>query len=110
MINNCLRDPSNYQSLLAMAIDNTADLIFQQSVEYKNIELYRCHFEQADEDSLRSLVSYKFRLAHFNMTQADTRLKEVASIIKAKNPSLLTQIQNGATAHQIGARANYTQY
>jgi len=76
-------------------------------VEYKNIELYRCTFEQADEDSVRALVSYKFKLAQFHMRAADLRLKEVAHIIKAKNPSLVTQIQNGATAHQINSRTNY---
>ena len=29
MINNCLRDPSTYQSLMAMSMDNSAELIFQ---------------------------------------------------------------------------------
>ena len=50
---------------MAMGLDTSGDLIFQQSVEYKNIELYRCTFDQADEDSARSLVSYKFKMAQF---------------------------------------------
>jgi hypothetical protein len=65
MITNCLKDPTTYQSLMAMGLDTSGDLIFQQSVEYKNIELYRCTFDQADEDSTRSLVSYKFKMAQF---------------------------------------------
>jgi hypothetical protein len=31
-------------------------------------------------------------------------------VIKTKNPSLLTQIQNGANAAQQNARTNYQQY
>ncbi len=82
-----------------MNMDSSADLIFQQAVEYKNIELFRCKFEQADDDSVRSLVTHKFKLAQIHMNQAQSKLKNVAQIIKVKNPSLLTQIQNGATAH-----------
>lgn len=91
--------PISFQNIFSLGIDNSADLIFQQSVEYKNIELFRCHFSQADEESVRSVVAHKFKLAQFKMDQASLRLKDVAKIIKAKNPSLLTQIQNGATAH-----------
>lgn len=90
-----------------MGTDGSADLSFQQSVEYKTIELYKCRFEQADEDSVKSLVSYKFKLAQFHMNVANSRLREVSSIIKHKNPSLLTQIQNGANAHTMNARTNY---
>ena len=78
MITNCLKDPSTYKSLMAMGMDTSGDLIFEQSVEYKNVELYRCTFDQADEDSIRSLVSYKFQLAHFHMNQANSQLREVA--------------------------------
>jgi hypothetical protein len=63
MLTNAIRDPSIYKSLMSMGLDSSAELIFQQSVEYKNIELYRCHFEQADEETIKSQVSYKFRLA-----------------------------------------------
>jgi hypothetical protein len=30
---------------MAMGLDTSGDLIFQQSVEYKNVELYKCAFE-----------------------------------------------------------------
>ena len=91
MINNCIRDPTNFQDVLAMgAADQSADLIFQQSVEYKTVELYKCRFEQADEDSIRSQVSFKFRLAHYHQQVAQSRLQDVAQLIKQKNPSLLT--------------------
>lgn len=93
-----------------MGLESHADLSFQQGVEYKSIELYKCRFEQAEEDEVRNLVSYKFRLAHFHMKTAHSRLRDVASLIKVKNPSLLTQIQNGANAAVINARNNYQQY
>ncbi len=79
-------------------------------MEYKTIELYKCKFEQADEDSVKSLVSYKFRLAHFHMNLAQSRLSEASGIIKQKNPSLLTQIQQAAAASTMNARSNYQQY
>jgi len=63
MINNCIKDPTGYQDLFAMSLDGSADLIFQQSVEYKSVELFRCRFEQAEEDSVKELVSYKYRVA-----------------------------------------------
>jgi hypothetical protein len=52
---------------LGSSPDGNADLIFQQSVEYKTIELYTCAMDQADEDAVRSLVAYKFRLAQFHL-------------------------------------------
>lgn len=110
MINNCIKDPVSYQDLFAMGVDGSADLIFQQSVEYKTIELYKCKFEQAEEESVKALVSYKFKLSNFYMKQANARLRDVSSIIKQKNPSLLTQIQNGAAQHTLEARTNYQQY
>ena len=110
MINNCIKDPASYHDLFAMSLDGSADLVFQQSVEYKNIELYRCRFEQAEEDSVKELVAYKYRVAQYHMNQASSRLKGVAQVIKTKNPSLLTQIQNGANAAQQNARTNYQQY
>lgn len=56
------------------------------------------------------MVSYKFQLAHYHMNVANARLREVATVIKHKNPSLVTQIQNGANAHTMNARTNYQQY
>jgi hypothetical protein len=61
-----------------MGVGTTADLCFNQSVEYKTIELYRCHFDQADEESVRRHVAYKFRVAHFRMNLAQSRLRDVA--------------------------------
>jgi hypothetical protein len=74
MINNCIKDPSKefdkqeekenpkdcYSDVLSMSLDGGADLIFLQSVEYKKVELYRCHFEPADEESVKNQVTYKF--------------------------------------------------
>jgi len=73
-----------------MGIDNSADLLFHHSVQFKTIELYRCRFEQADEESVKRNVSYKFKIVQFHMNTSHTRLREVSSIIKTKNPSLLT--------------------
>jgi hypothetical protein len=56
---------------------------------------------------VKALVSYKFKLAQFHMNFANSRLHDVANIIKHKNPSLLTQIQNGANAATLNARTNY---
>jgi hypothetical protein len=90
-----------------MSTDGSAQLIFLLSVEYKSIELYKCKLEQADEESVRAQVGYKFKLAHFHMMAAQSRLHDMAHIIKQKNPSLLTQIQNGANAATMNARTNY---
>lgn len=90
-----------------MSTDGSAQLSFLLSVEYKRIELYKCKLEQADEESVRAQVGFKFKLAHFQMTSAHARLHDMAHIIKQKNPSLLTQIQNGANAATMNARSNY---
>jgi hypothetical protein len=44
------------------------------------------------------------------MRSAHSRLRDVATLIKTKNPSLLTQIQNGAATAVMNARNNYQQY
>lgn len=82
--------------MLALHSDGSAEMSFTQSIEYRKIELFRCIFTQVDEAIVRKHVSYRYHLASFNKKLTNQRLNDLAHIIKAKNPSLLSQIQKGA--------------
>jgi hypothetical protein len=82
--------------VIALHTDGSAELSFNQSIEYKVIELFRCNFHIAKDDIVRKHVCFRYKLARFKMTLASDRLRDTAKTIKLKNPSLLSQIQKGA--------------
>lgn len=72
-----------------MNLDGSANMIFYQNVEYKNIELLRCEFETEDEEVVKTHVAYRYQLAKIKLDLANDRLREISKIVKIKNPTLL---------------------
>lgn len=65
-----------------MNLDGSVTLLFLQNIEYKNIELLQCEFSIADEEVIKTHVSYRYQLAKIKHDIANDRLKEISKIVK----------------------------
>ena len=97
-----------YMCTLEMNKDNTADLYFQQVLEYVDINetrdseknfpafktlcLLQCHFDRADESKVKSVIKYRNKVAKSELESMQLRLKQVCGVIEDLNPSLVQQI------------------
>lgn len=66
---------------------------FIENMEYKFIEVLSLEFKAADEAVNRQSVSYRFGLMKNRLNLVQSRLTDISTMIKLKNPSLLQNIQ-----------------
>eukprot|EP00644_Phytophthora_capsici_P006262 jgi/Phyca11/549442/estExt2_Genewise1Plus.C_PHYCAscaffold_320263 len=93
MLNNCIKEPHNHLAVYLMQADGRARLDFIQNMEYKFIELLSVDFMRASEDTIRQHITFRYTSMKSRLQVLQTRLHEVNSIVKTKNPSLLLQLQ-----------------
>lgn len=92
MLNNCIKEPHNHLAVYLMQSDGRARLDFIQNMEYKFIELLSVDFLRATDDTIRQHISFRYNSMKSRLQVLQTRLHEVNSIVKTKNPSLLLQV------------------
>lgn len=76
-----------------MQKDGYARLDFIQNMEYKFLELFSIDFMASNEETIRQNIAYRYNCLKAKYLLVENKLKEVNSLIKLKNPSLLVQIQ-----------------
>jgi hypothetical protein len=64
-------------------------LEFIQNLDYKFIELLHCNFTQLDEAERRDAIQFRYNAAKTKLQIMEARLRDVNSLLKLKNPSLL---------------------
>lgn len=77
-----------------------ARLEFIQNLDYKFIELLHCNFVQLDDETRRKAIQYRYDAAKTKLQIMEARLRDVNSLLKLKNPSLLLQLQKSQASHQ----------
>lgn len=93
MLNSCIREPNMYFGVFSMSPSlREAKIEFIQNVEYKYISLMNCDFFRASEEIVQSQITYRYNAMKQRLSVLHSRLFEVNSLIKAKNPSLLLQL------------------
>jgi len=102
MNNNCQKEPQNFFSVFFMQRDGQARLDFIQNMEFKFLELLSIDFLASPEDVIRQNISFRYSLLKAKAQVLQGRLKDISAILKLKNPSLLLQLQKGATASNYG--------
>ncbi|GLD94223.1 hypothetical protein PINS_up002834 [Pythium insidiosum] len=93
MLNNCIKEPHNHLAVYLMQADGRARLDFIQNMEYKFVELLSVDFLRAPEDVIRQHITFRYNSMKTRLQVLQTRLHEVNSIVKTKNPSLLLQVR-----------------
>jgi hypothetical protein len=68
-------------------------------LDYKFIELLHCNFAQLDEDLRREAIQFRYNSAKTKLQIMEARLRDVNSLLKLKNPSLLLQLQKSQASH-----------
>jgi hypothetical protein len=64
-------------------------------MEYKFVELLSLDFMRSTDDVVRAQISYRYNAMKSRLALMQSRLHDVNSLIKVKNPSLLLAIQKG---------------
>ena len=89
MINNSIDHELQYLACLTLVERGPARLEFTQLTEYKAVPLLAINVSPIDEELLKSHLTYRFNMAKAKMIMSQEKLKEVVSLIKTKNPTLL---------------------
>ena len=87
--------PNSYFAVFFMQRDGQARLDFIQNMEYKFLELLTVDFIASSEEVIRQAITFRYSLLKAKSSILTGRRKDISSILKLKNPSLLLQIQKG---------------
>lgn len=93
MLNACIRDPQTHMAIFLMHGDNDARLDFIQNMEYKFVELLSCVFERSSDETVQHHITYRYNSMKQKLGIMQSRLHELNTLVKTKNPSLLLQLQ-----------------
>jgi len=109
LVNNCQKEPQNYFCVFFMQTDGQARLEFIQNMEFKFLELLSLDFLAAPEEVIRQNISFRYSLLKAKSQVLQTKLKDVSSLLKIKNPSLLLQLQKGSTTKIASSKSSLYQ-
>ena len=68
---------------------------FYQDLEYKLVDMFNLDFVASNDDIMRASLAYRYNSWCAKLVFMQNRLKDVNSILKTSNPTLLTQLQKG---------------
>lgn len=103
MLNACVREPHIHLGLFSLLSENEASLNFIQNMEYKFVELMSCNCTQSPAEVIQNQITYRYNSMKQKVSILNTRLHEINSLVKTKNPSLLLQLQktnNGSASSE----------
>ena len=89
MASQCIKEPNTYLACFIMTPAGSAKLDFVQNVQYKFIELLSVDFVAAEEEMVRSSITFRYNSLKSKIALMEARLKDVNNLVKLKNPSLL---------------------
>jgi len=104
LVNSCQKEPQSFFSVFFMQRDGQARLDFIQNMEFKFLELLSLDFLAASEEAIRQNISFRYSLLKAKTQVLQGKLKDVSSMLKVKNPSLLLQLQKGNVSKMVGQR------
>lgn len=98
MLNASIREPHIYNGVFTMYSDNDARLDFIQNMEYKFVELMSCSFCRSSEETVQHQITYRYNSMKQRLNVMQTRLMDINTLVKTKNPSLLLQLQKSSSS------------
>jgi hypothetical protein len=103
MLNASIREPHIYNGVFTMYTENDARLDFIQNMEYKFVELMSCSFSRSSDEVVQNQITYRYNSMKQRMTVMQTRLMDINTLVKTKNPSLLLQLQKSTLSSPLVA-------
>lgn len=107
MLNNCINEPQNHLAVLVMQPEDRARLDFIQNMEYKFVELLSADFLRSSEDVVQKSITFRYNALKSRLLLMQNRLQDVSNLVKAKNPSLLLQMQKTLPSYNSNQTAPY---
>ena len=86
-LNQAIKEPQTHLAVYIMNRDGQARLDFIQTMEYKFVELLSVAFLRSPDDLIRQAVAFRYNSLKAKVQVLTSRLSEVTSIVKIKNPS-----------------------
>jgi len=109
LINSCHKEPQNLFAVFFMQRDGQARLDFIQNMEFKFLELLSLDFLASPEEAIRQNISFRYSLLKAKTQVLQNKLKDVGSMLKVKNPSLLRQMKNGTATRVMSQKGSVYQ-
>lgn len=109
MLNACIKEPHINIAIFTMQGEAEARLDFIQNMEYKFVELMFCSFYRSPEETIQAQITFRYNVLKQRLAQQQSRLNEIHSLVKVKNPSLLLQLQKSATlpgSHHVSSNGS----
>jgi hypothetical protein len=102
MLNACIKEPNTHLAIMVMQYDDegVARLDFIKNMEYKFVELLTCQFRRSEEELVRQHIAFRYNALKARLALMQGRLADVSAVVRAKNPSLLLQIQQKPPSQQ----------
>ena len=98
MLNASIREPHIYNGVFTLYTDTEAKLDFIQNMEYKFVELMSCSFSRSCEEMVQHQITFRYNSMKQKLNVMQTRLIDINTLVKSKNPSLLLQLQKSSTS------------
>lgn len=91
-LNNCVKRPRVYMSVLYVNANGTARLDFIQNMEYKFVELLSVRFTRSPDEAVRQQIAYRYNAVKTQLQRVQAKLAGINKLIRARNPSLLQHL------------------
>ena len=98
MLNASIREPHIYNGVFTLYTDTEGRLDFIQNMEYKFVELMSCSFSRSSEETVQHQITYRYNSMKQRLNVMQTRLLDINTLVKIKNPSLLLQLQKSSSS------------
>lgn len=100
LVNNAITMQDTYKAIMIMNSDGTGTLRFLKILEYKTLDQLSLTMKLGDTDVINKHVAHRFKVCKNQLTENVQRLDDIVAILKAKNPSLISQINKAAAISQ----------
>lgn len=98
MLNSCIKEPHVNLAILTVFGDtDDARLDFIQNMQYKFVELMFCECRRSPDAVVQHHITYRYNAMKQKLAVVQSRLQDITSLVKLKNPSLLLQLQKANT-------------
>ena len=101
MLNSCIKDPQVYLGIFAVDSETSARLDFIENMKFKFVELMSCDLIRSPDEIVQHHITFRYNSMKQKLAITQSRLHDISTLVKAKNPSLLLQLQktsNGSNA------------
>ena len=100
LLNQAIEDPEQFKLVMIMNSDASANLKFIKILPFKQLEQLSLKFKLGEMDAIQKHVVFRYKLIRYELNENQAKLQDVCNILKLKNPSLITQINQAAMISQ----------